>query len=245
MTQDKPYEKLTRADGRLLAQELIAQGLTSKTAKKKIGHLRAAFNIAKQEGKIAINPFEDVVPSIDDSLRRVPLDDSDMNCVRASFDLLRVSDQHLWVWLATTGMRLDEPFHITNDKIENGIRYVIVGKKTQSSLRRVPIPESVLSFAQSSITKPLFEGNAETAGKRIRYFLRKLGISYDRSKGTGDPSKVIHSLRHRAKDKLRAAGCPLEVQYELLGHEEVTVASGYGRGHQMNVLKRWVDEIGY
>lgn len=245
ITQDKSYEKLTRSDGRLLAQEMIRQGLTSKTTKKKIGHLRAAFNLAKQEGIIAINPFENVVPSIDDGLRRVPLDDDDMDRVRESFHLLREPDQHLWVWLAATGMRLDEPFHITNDQAEKGIRFVIVGKKTQSSLRRVPIPEAVLALVVDSIDKPLFEGSAETAGKRIRYFLRKLGISHDHANVTGNPSKVIHSLRHRAKDKLRAAGCPLEIQYELLGHEELTVASSYGRGHPMSALKKWIDEIGY
>jgi hypothetical protein len=43
-------------------------------------------------------------------------------------------------------------------------------------------------------------------------------------------SKVVHSLRHRAQDRLRSAGCPEDVRWAILGHEEKTVAKGYGKG---------------
>jgi integrase len=56
---------------------------------------------------------------------------------------------------------------------------------------------------------------------------------------------VIHSLRHRAQDRLLAAGGPLNVRNELLGHEKKTVAAGYGVGHPLPLLKKWNDNIGF
>jgi integrase len=142
-------------------------------------------------------------------------------------------------------MRLDEPFQIKEEFREKGIRFVIVGTKTESSRRRVPIPEEVLSYFPDRFKFSMFSGTAETAAKRLRRFMRRLGISHDLRRGTGDKRKVLHSLRHRAKDRLRAEGCPLEIQYQLLGHEERTVASGYGRGHPVATLRTWIDKIGY
>ena len=60
----------------------------------------------------------------------------------------------------------------------------------------------------------------DAASKRLNRFLDDCGIV--------DPRKVIHSLRHRAQDRLRAAGCPEDIRWAMLGHEEETVAAGYG-----------------
>jgi hypothetical protein len=59
-----------------------------------------------------------------------------------------------------------------------------------------------------------------------------------------DPRKVIHSLRHRAQDRLRAAGCPEDVHFALLGHEEKTVADGYGAGFPVPLMRKWIDKVG-
>jgi hypothetical protein len=67
-------------------------------------------------------------------------------------------------------------------------------------------------------------------------FLNEIGII--------DPNKVVHSLRHRAQDQLRAAGCPQDIREALLGHEKKTVAAGYGRGFPVPLLRKWIDKIG-
>jgi integrase len=89
-----------------------------------------------------------------------------------------------------------------------------------------------------AIRGQLFEGGPKAASKRLARFLDDCGII--------DPRKVgAYSLRHRAKDRLRAADCPLAVQYELLGHEEKTVAADFGRGSPMPKLKKWIDRLGF
>jgi hypothetical protein len=56
---------------------------------------------------------------------------------------------------------------------------------------------------------------------------------------------VVHSLRHRAQDRLRAAECPEDIRWAILGHEERTVAAGYGEGFSLPVLRKWIDKIGF
>ena len=95
----------------------------------------------------------------------------------------------------------------------------------------------MLEYLPAKIERRLFDGTPREASYRLMRFIRSCGI-------TGD-DKVAHSFRHRAKDRLRAAACPLDVQYELLGHEVETVAAGYGHGSPVCLLKRWIDEVGF
>ena len=104
-------------------------------------------------------------------------------------------------------------------------------------MRRVPLPAGVLPHLPKSIKGPLFQGAAPAASKRLNRFLNDCGIV--------DPRKVVHSLRHRAQDRLRAAGCPEDTRWAILGHEEKTVAAGYGEGFPVPLLKQWIDKIGF
>ena len=70
--------------------------------------------------------------------------------------------------LATTGMRLSEAFEIDGEMKERGVRYVIVGKKTEQSLRRVPLPAAVLPYLPKSIKGPLFVTSTRTRRTRRR-----------------------------------------------------------------------------
>ena len=127
---------------------------------------------------------------------------------------------------------------LTGGLKERGCRYVIVGKKTEQSERRVPLPVSVLPFLPGTINRLLFpQGDAPAASKCLNRFLNEIGIV--------DPRKVVHSLRHRAQDRLRPAGCPEDVRWALLGHEEKTVAAGYGEGFPVLILKKWIGKIGF
>ncbi len=234
---DKPLKDCDRDDGRKLVQHFEAQELKSATIKKKTGWLTAAVNHAIGEGKLKFNPFSSIVPKRDDKQRRLPLNEADMKEAKRSLGGLDESDQVLFRLLAATGMRLSEAFEIDGEATERGVRHVIVGKKTEQSLRRVALPADVLAHLPKSIKGKLFVGTPAAASKRLNKFLREVGIA--------DPRKVVHSLRHRAQDRLRAAGCPEDVRWALLGHEERTVAAGYGEGFPVPLLRKWIDKIGF
>ena len=240
----KRLSDCTRSDAKSFVKHLISSGAKTATVSKKLSLLRAACNIGLDNDKLKINPFIRILVKGDDSIKRKPLTSLDMKKVRDNFDIFNPHDLLLWFWLSTTGMRLGEAFQIQEEFEEEGCRFVRIGTKTRSSQRRVPIPQTVIDFGQSPITGSLFQGRSATASARLLGILRRLEISYDNENKTGDMGKVIHSLRHRAADRLRASGCPLNIQYELLGHEIVTVASGYGVGSPVTLLKTWIDKIG-
>lgn len=234
---DKPLKEATRDDGRKIVQHFEGQGLKSASIRKKIGWLTAAVNLAIKEGRLTFNAFSSVVPKRDDEEKRLPLDEADIRNAKRNLGQLDTSEQLLFRLLAATGMRLSEAFEIDSENKERGCRYVIVGHKTPQSHRRIPLPANVLPFLPPTIKGPLFPGSPRTASKRLNRFLNEIGIA--------DRRKVIHSLRHRAQDRLRAAGCPVDYRWALLGHEEKTIAEGYGLGFPVPMLKKWIDKIGF
>jgi integrase len=242
LTDGKPLKDCDRDDGRKLVTHFEAQGLKSATIEKKIAWLNAAVNLAISEGRLKFNPFASIVPRVRDKTRRLPLADADMKAIKRNLTRLGEADQLLVRLLASTGMRLSEAFEIDGEEKERGVRYVVVGKKTDQSLRRVPLPAAVLPYLPKSIKEPLFaltkhKDPSDAASKRLNRFLDDIGIT--------DPRKVAHSLRHRAQDRLRAAGCPEDVRWSILGHEEETVAAGYGVGFPVPLLRKWIDKIGF
>jgi integrase len=237
LTNNKPLKNATRDDGRKLVQYFVTKGNKSASIRKKIGWLNAAVNLAIDEGNLKFNPFSKIVPKRDDGQRRLPLDDTDIRNVKRTLGQLDSSDQLLIRVLGATGMRLAEAFEIDGELKERGIRYCVVGSKTQQSMRRVPFPVDVLPYLPKKIQGPLFEGSPRPASKRLNRFLNDIGIA--------DKRKVVHSLRHRAQDRLRAVACPQDIRWALLGHEESTVAEGYGEGFPVRLLKKWIDKIGF
>jgi integrase len=243
LTENKPLKECNRDDGRKLVAHFEAQRLKSKTIEKKIAWPNAAVNLAIEEGQHkTINPFSAIVPDLKDSRRRLPLKDMDMKLIKQNLSRLSNADQLLVRLLASTGMRISEAFEIDGEEKERGVRYVMVGKKTEQSLRRLPLPAAVSPYLPKSIRGPLFDRSKNTdpsdaASKRLNKFLRRIGIV--------DKAKVVHSLRHRAQDRLRAAGCPEDVRWAILGHEDETVAAGYGEGFPVPLLRKWIDKIGF
>lgn len=224
----------TRDDGRKLVAHFAEQGLKRGTIQKKMAWLSAAANLAIEDKKLRFNPFSRVLPKKKkgDALRRLPLDDADIKNAKRNLDDLTTSDQLLFKLLAATGMRLSEAFQINSEAKERGCRYVIIGQKTEASLRRVPLPDFV-----PPVKGPLFHGNEHAASNRLNRFLRNIGIM--------DKAKVVHSLRHRAQDRLRAAECPQDIREALLGHEESTVGESYGAGFSVPKLRKWQAKIGF
>jgi integrase len=242
LTDGKPLKDCDRDDGRKLVAHFEAQGLKSATIEKKIAWLNAAVNLAIKEGRLKFNPFASIVPRVRDKTRRLPLADADIKAIKRNLARLDEADQLLVRLLASTGMRLSEAFEIDGEEKERGVRYVIVGKKTEQSLRRVPLPAAALPHLPKSITGPLFDRSknadpSDAASKRLNRFLDDCGIV--------DKRKVVHSFRHRAQDRLRAAECPEDIRWSILGHEEETVADSYGTGFSVPQLKKWIDKIGF
>ena len=63
--------RCSRDDGRKLVEILKGKGNKTQTISKKVGHLRAAVNLAIDEGKLQFNPFSKMEPEGNDRLKRL------------------------------------------------------------------------------------------------------------------------------------------------------------------------------
>lgn len=245
---DKPLRECTRDDGRDIVAYLEDQAdddepPKSATLRRRMVPLVAAVNLAIDEGKLKFNPFSSVVPDRKDEDERAPFNDDEMKLIRANLHLLDPNDRLLLRVLATTGMRRGEAFEIDREEKENGIRYCVVGTKTPHSLRRIPFPKDLLPHLPLKIAGSLITGRKDSASKRLRKFLRDIGIT--------DPDKApMHSFRHRAANRLRRA-VPDEALREAIGgwadgkkKTSRKYGNKHGRGFPIKMLKAAIDKIG-
>lgn len=232
------FKDAYRPEAMKMVDALKEMGLKNGSINKHLSHMRSICSLAMLNGKLQTNPFSRIALDVsEDALDREPFTDDQMKMVRDHLHTFPLEQQKLWILLACTGMRLSEPWGATSEASENGIRKIRVGSKTETSDRWLPLPSAFLERFPERIDGPMFEDNAKNLGKQLLKSVRALGIN--------SPSLVIHSLRHRAKDRLRALDCPDKTQHWILGHEVITAADRYGKGPAMSVLKPWIDRIGY
>lgn len=246
LTGNKPLKDCDRDDGAKLVKHFqTVDKNKSGTIRKKISRLAAAVNLAIDDKKLRFNPFTKIVPDLDDATEREPMPEEDVKRIRENEHTFDDREWLLYLLCETTGMRREEAYSISRDYVESGIRFVIVGKKTKQSKRRVPFPDAVIPYLPDRITQPLFSPDLITREERKKD-LKNLGREVLRQmKRIGITTPGLHVLRHRAKDRLRAAGITHEQQEELLGHEKPTVADSYGKGYRVPMLKEWIEHIGY
>ena len=242
---NKPLAKCTRDDGRALVAHMKEQGEPkSATLRRRMVPLVALVNLAIDEGKLSFNPFMGVVPVADDEEERDAFSDDDMTLIRENLHKLDPNDQLLVRVLATTGVRRGEAFEIDREEVEDGIRFCTIGTKTPQSLRRIPFPKDLLPHLPAKITGKLFPGRMDSASKRLRKWLIEIGIT--------DPDKApMHSFRHRAAKRLRAA-VPDEALREAIGgwangkkkKTSRKYGNKHGAGYPLKMLKEAIDTIG-
>lgn len=88
-----------------------------------------------------------------------------------------------------------------------------IGSKTPQSLRRVPLPKDLLPHLPKKISGRLIQGRIDTAGKRLSVWLADIGVIKD----DGRDLAPMHSFRHRAAHRMRAAGIPEGVREAVGG----------------------------
>jgi integrase len=264
----KPLRQCTREDGRDIVTYLEKQYLEkhagekikSATLRRRLVPLVATVNLAIDEGKLTFNPFSSVVPVRDDEDERDAFDEDDMKLMRANLHKLDKNDQLLVRVVATTGMRRGEAFEIDREEVEDGIRFVTIGTKTPQSLRRIPLPADLLPYLPEKITGQLIPGRMDSASKRLGKWMYKIGIpgitdpdKADKDKAPDELDKApMHSFRHRAAQRLRAAGVPEDVREAVggwaNGKKKKTsrkYGNKHGAGYPLSRLKEAIDCIGF
>ncbi len=244
---------LKKANGKLLAL---------KSCQREMIIAAAAYRHAVRELEIptARDPFERIswpkeqISSLD---KNFPLPDSVVDAVQESLKGVRKKElPDLWRVLEGTGMRLGEACGLRVSDVDlkgetPSIFFTpneVNGIKNSNSDRYVPIVSANLMNTLRKLVEgraggePLFPsygrvGGPDAASGALMRWVRK---------HTDDERMVVNGLRHRASDKLRDAGAPVEVRHGYLGHSAQSVAENTygGREARLREFARWGEIAG-
>jgi len=152
----------------------------------------------------------------------------------------------LWDMLAGTGCRPQEVtgLRVEDVHVDSPLPHVRIEwhdhrrVKDEITQRWVPLVGKALDAAKAALklTKTA-KRHKQTAAHMLFPTYGRLGgagvassaiINKHMRLVTANPKHVLYSLRHNAKDNLRLAGVPVEVQNMILGHSNGGVGEGYG-----------------
>ena len=244
---DADVAKITRKDVNAVRDYLFGTGLKPNSVVRVISQAQAALNFCIKEDDLNIvNPFQGVIikgrgATKDD---RLPLSKEDIYELDKAFD---APDDvfALWTTLRDTGARLSEIVYLAVEDVNLQDKSVAIrpnslreGLKTTSSERTIPLSDKALEALQvlrqgkeadeAIFTRYARPRGADSASQMLMKRLRKV---------VKDPKKSIHSLRHSMKDALRNSACSEELGKAILGHSDGSVASRYGSGFTLDVMR--------
>ncbi|OCB15131.1 tyrosine-type recombinase/integrase [Mycobacterium intracellulare] len=242
-----PLASLRRSDITAWVNQLREDGASGKTIQNKMGFLSGCLNAAVRDGHLPANPAIGI--RLPRTVRREMC-----FLTHAEYELLRAAFTERWHplldFLVATGARFSEATALSPADVdrhnhtvrinkawkripEGATRYELGQPKTRRSNRTVDVPADLLDSLDYT-GKWLF---TTTAGGPIRIYSWRTNVwvpSLAKAK-TPDPDHPdrpfltkpvrIHDLRHTAASWLLAAGVPLIVVSQHLGHEDTSVTS--------------------
>ncbi|RBW61850.1 hypothetical protein DS906_04710 [Ruegeria sp. A3M17] len=261
--EDVTIESIDRQTARSFMDHLLGlkkangQPLALKSCQREVIIVAAAYNHAVRELEIPSerNHFErlpwpkEQVSSLD---KNVPLPDSVVDAVQKTLEGGRSKDlPDMWRVLKGTGMRLGEAcgLRVSDVDLKGETPSILItsneinGIKNSNSDRYVPIASESLRESLGARVEgrkgdePLFLSYGRDGGPTAASAALMKAVK----KNTDDKRMKVHGLRHRASDKLRDAGAPVEVRHGYLGHSAQSVAeSTYGgRAARLREFARW------
>jgi integrase len=234
----------------------LKEGLRTTTIRRRIGVVRAVFNIAIRERELNItNPFASVtIRRLGvDGKKRLPVYQDERTTIT---EFCRLRDNDLaWIvaLIADTGARLREIVGLRLEDIvlNHAPPYVLIapndarGVKSKASKRRVPLVGEALwaanRVAETARPKQTYafprytwdgECKSNAVSAMIRKWLRIAGVQ-----------KSAHSFRHAIRDRLRNVGAPKEIQDAVGGWGKYEIGEQYGEGYSLVVLSEWLRRI--
>ena len=238
------------------AKHMEGAGFSNSTVKTRVSSVTTMLEAAVQDGTLSRHPFGSL------KLGRIgkkgenysPLSDDQL---AALFSIPRLPKdvRDIWAILICTGMRLDEAAlcRVYQVREQDGVMYFDLRNaevKNRQSQRRVPISDILLPLVTRLLRERggqerLFDFSIKSDGKSRaseRCSRWKNKIDLHEISGDKNARYTNHSMRGSFKDKMRDAGVSLEVHNAIMGHDQHTVAAGYGQGPSLSVMKKAVDE---
>ena len=245
--------------------------LSPNTAKKSLAAISAILGFALNNGYIDSNPAQGIkiAKSKTREKAKVSYTTRDLNTIFSSPVYVNndrpkggSGEAVYWIPLLAlfTGARLEElgQLHTEDLKEENDILYLDMqtidkdrGFKTQSSLRRVPLHQTLIDLGFPEYVRAQTEKGhihvfhlLKTYGEKRTHNWSKWWNSYARKHGPISDKTSFHSFRHTVKDAFRDAEIREEWADRLQGHATASEGRKYGsRGPNIEVLNRAIQQL--
>ena len=252
---DLPIDVYSSKDASKFRDYLLDRGLLISSVKRIFSSIRSIINLSiSEEGITCINAFSKTyMPDNHNIEIRKPIPTKDIKHIQS---LCREYDDDLrWLiaLLSDTGMRLGEGVGLLKSdiKLDYEIPHIRLiphpwrRLKTKSSERLIPLineslwackrileynNDSIYAFPRYTSSKGC---NANSASAALNKWLKeKLLNGY-----------LIHGFRHSFRDRSRAIECPTEIIDQLGGWSLRSVGQRYGKGYELYVLSKWINQI--
>jgi len=231
------YPSLTHRHVRAWVSNMISQGITPRSANRKLSSLRSFFKFLIREGVVKTNPLSKVVsPKIS---KRLPefVPESDMNKLEPEvlFDNSFEGQRNLLIisLFYMTGMRLSELVGLKTDSISlasDSIRVIGKGNKE----RLIPIHPDLKPIINkyNDIRKEVDVNSSQsyfltTKGEPVYPKLVYRVVKHYLSMITPLQKRSPHVLRHTFATHLLNQGADLNAIKELLGHANLSATQVY------------------
>ena len=257
LSGDQAIDSYKRADAHKFVEAILKRGSKSATVKRYCAQVRPVFNVAITELEVAMsNPFAKItIPNLnEDATERRPFGFAQIKKIQERCLEMGDDKRLLIALLSDTGMRLSEAVGLyTSDLcvdadypylniVKNDLRRI----KTPGSIRRVPLVGAALDSSKVLLASrpegplfPTFVTKEGTKANSLSYSLKKWLLSEELC--TKDLS--LHSFRHSLRDRLRNAGVPSDAANRIGGWANAGVGEGYGRGHDLSVLFKYMQQM--
>lgn len=182
--------------------------------------------------------------------------------------VVREGEYWLFIVQLSTGMRVGEiaqllcadvvldgspiPFMHVRTTDELGNTDAAKTAKTTSSIRKVPVPDLLISLGFSEFVearrqtgKRLFVEFPSSADGSTSDAATKFASRYLERIGQKGPGKATHWLRHAWTDAMRAGGAPQHIISKIDGHALGGMADVYGAGDNLPACKEWIDKADF
>ena len=211
--------QITVQDSRSYLKERMAEGRKIGTVHTELGHLRSALRWAVKGGlipraphiELPPKPASNVQPMSGEDMQRL-IDGCSAPHVRLAVVLLIATGARVGAILDLTWQRIDFARGVIDLRLPDGV--------TRKGRAVVPMNRMARAALESAYRARLTDHVVEWAGDRVRSIRKGYAAALDRA---GLEAVSIHQIRHSVAVRMLAAGQPIEVVSQFLGHSNVQI----------------------
>ena len=245
---DIPCDSLTRSQGRSFVDQLLKTGLKTTSVRRVLRSINAVLNMAFKELEVSKSQPFSALKIAGEGADSIHTEVPSVGKLRVLAAVLEAKDTPtalIAALMLETGPRIAEisGLKVSDVVLDAAVPYLRIRPnewrdlKTEASQRDVPLVGLSLRAAQKAICQAgegealfpayaRYRGN-DRASAAVNKFLKPYGIT-------------SHSFRHAMKDRLREAGCPMDIRDAIQGHANRNIAETYGKGHTLQTMHQWL-----